>query len=60
MWIWIWMTGFENVNLISIIKIQISCLDNLKKVKDLNLTNPLKILNLKTLEFEIIYKSMEF
>ena len=60
MWIWIWMTRFENVNLISVIKIQISCLDNFKKVKDLNLTNPLKILNLKTLEFEIIYKSVEF
>jgi len=28
------MIGFENVNLISIIKIQISCLDNLKKSQE--------------------------
>lgn len=49
------------MDLILVIKTQISCFDNLKKkVKDLDLKNPIKILNLKIIEFEIIYKSIEF
>ena len=48
-WIWIW-----------VIKIQIPCFDSLQKVKNLDLTNPSRILNLKILEFEITFKPIEF
>lgn len=41
-WIWIW-----------VIEIQILCFDSLQRVNDLDLTNPLGILNLKILEFWI-------
>jgi len=40
-----------------VIKIQIPYLDSLQMVKDLDLTNPSKILNLKILEFEITSKA---
>ena len=48
-WIWIW-----------VIKIQIPCLDSLQWVKDLDLTNLPRILNLKILEFKITFKPIEF
>ena len=48
-WIWIW-----------VIKIQIPCFDSLQKVKNLDLTNSSRILNLKILEFEITFKPIEF
>ena len=42
------------------IKIQKSCLDNLKMVKDLNLINSFRILNFKILEFKITSKPIKF
>jgi len=41
-------------------KIQILCLHNLKRVEDLDLTNPPRILNFKILEFETTSKPIEF
>ena len=46
--------GFQSL------KIQISCLDNLQRVEDLDLINSPRILNLKIPEFEITSKPIEF
>ena len=42
------------------IKILIPCLNSLQKVKDFDLINLSRILNLKFLEFEITSKSIKF
>ena len=46
--------GFQSL------KIQISCLDNLQRIEDLDLINSPRILNLKIPEFEITSKLIEF